>query len=281
MDGESQAKPNVPLPNPFGVKQEYWERLQGMRLMDDALMRAALDENIEATQCILRIILKKEDLVVIRVKAQVNYKNLYGHSLTIDIDAVDSDNVIYDIEIERNKYRAAPERLRYHAAIRDVHSLGESEDFKKLPTSIIIFITEEDRWKKGLPLYHVRRKIDETDEDFGDRCTFIYVNGAYTGDDKIGQLMADFRESDPSKMRFPELANRVRALKTSDEGVKTMCKAMEITYKEGLWDGYARSVRSLMKKHGLTLEEAMDEVEIPAKDRQDFMEYMEQHKEVA
>ena len=68
---------------------------------------------------------------------------------------------------------------------------------------------------------------------------------------------------------------------TSDEGVKTMCKAMEITYKEGLWDGYARSVRSLMKKHGLTLEEAMDEVEIPAKDRQDFTENMERHKEVA
>ena len=278
MDGE--AKPNVP-PNPFGVKQEYWERLQGMRLMDDALMRAALDENIEATQCILRIILKKEDLVVTRVKAQVNYKNLYGHSLTIDIDAVDSDNVIYDIEIERNKYRASPERLRYHAAIRDVHSLGESEDFKKLPTSIIIFITEEDYWKKGLPLYHVRRKIDETDVDFGDRCTFIYVNGAYTGNDEVGQLMADFRESDPAKIYYPELASRVKALKTSDEGVKIMCNAMEITYKEGLWDGYARSIRSLMKNQHVTFEEAMDILEIPAEDRQAFMAYMLDHKEVA
>lgn len=46
MDGEKQ--PYVPA-NPFGVKQEYWERIQGMRLLDDALMRAALDGNIEAT----------------------------------------------------------------------------------------------------------------------------------------------------------------------------------------------------------------------------------------
>ena len=278
MDGEKQ--PCVPA-NPFGVKQEYWERIQGLRLMDDVLMRAALDGNIEATQCILRIILEREDLTVISVKAQVNYKNLYGRSLTIDIDAVDSDGVMYDIEIERSKYRATPKRLRYHAAVRDTQFLKEGEDVEKLPVSYIIFITEKDVRNMGRPLYNVCRKYEETGETFEDDCRFIYANGAYVGNDEIGRLMADFRETDPSKMHHPELARRVSDLKTSDEGVKKMCNAMEITFKEGIWEGYARSIRSLMKKHGFTLEEAMDDVEIPVEDRQGFTEYMIDHKEVA
>ncbi|MBQ9347296.1 MAG: PD-(D/E)XK nuclease family transposase [Oscillibacter sp.] len=280
MDAESQAKPEI-APNPFGVKQEYWERLQGMRLMDDALMRAALDENIEATQCILRVILKKEDLVVTRVKAQVNYKNLYGRSLTIDIDAVDSDGVAYDIEIERSKYRATPKRLRYHAAIRDTQFLKEGEDVEKLPVSYVIFITEKDVRNMGLPLYNVCRKYEETGETFEDDCRFIYVNGAYVGTDEIGKLMADFRETDPSKMHHPELARRVRDLKTSDKGVKTMCKAMEDSYNEGRIETYVRSIRTLMKRHGYTMEEAMDDLEIPAKDREDCKAYIEQNKQVA
>lgn len=278
MDGEKQ--PYVPA-NPFGVKQEYWERIQGMRLLDDALMRAALDGNIEATQCILSVILERDDLTVISVKAQVNYKNLYGRSLTIDIDAVDSDGAAYDIEIERSKYRATPKRLRYHAAVRDTQFLKEGEDVEKLPVSYIIFITEKDVRNMGRALYNVCRKYEETGETFEDDCRFIYVNGAYVGDDEIGKLMADFRETDPSKMHHPELARRVRDLKTSDEGVKKMCNAMEITYKEGLWDGYARSIRSLMKTHGFTMEEAMDGIGIPVEDRQAFTEYMIDHKEVA
>ena len=202
MDEGNQANPYIP-PNPFGVKQEYWERIQNMRLMDDAFMRAALKDNIEAAQLILRIILDKPDLKVVRIKTQVEVKNLYGRSIWMDADVMDSKGNLFDVEMERDKYRASPKRLRYHSAMRDTSSLKEGEDFEKLPTSYIIFVTEEDRWGKGLPLYHVDRKIEETGEDFGDCCHFIYVNGAYKGDDPIGLLMADLRERDPNKMHYP------------------------------------------------------------------------------
>ena len=62
--GESVSANRYAPPNPFGVNQKYWERIQGMRLMDDALMTAALDHNIDATQLILRVILEKDDLVI-------------------------------------------------------------------------------------------------------------------------------------------------------------------------------------------------------------------------
>lgn len=139
MDGEKSTKPYMP-PNPFGVKQEYWERIQNMRLLDDTFMSAAFDNNIEATELMLRLIIGKDDLKVLSAKAQVEYKNLYGHSLRMDVDAVDSDDDKIDIGVERTKSRAHPKRLRYHSAIRDVNSLQRGQDFTKLPTSYVIII---------------------------------------------------------------------------------------------------------------------------------------------
>ena len=290
MAGEKQAQPYMP-PNPFGVKQKYWERIQNMRLLDDTFMTAAFDNNIEATQLLLRVIIEKADLKVVSAKAQVEFKNLYGHSLRMDVDAVDDEDHKYDIEVERNRNRASPERLRYHSAIRDVNSLKPGQDFKELPTSYIIFITEEDYWGEGRPLYHASRKIKENGRELGDRTHFIYVNGKYEGEDPIGLLMADFRESDPAKMHYAELAKRVNALKNSEEEVKKMCQAMEITYNEGLVEGraegrvegraegYARIIRRRMRRLGLSVAAAMDDLEIPEEDRQACAEYMERQQE--
>lgn len=282
MAREKQAQPYMP-PNPFGVKQEYWERIQNMRLLDDTFMTAAFNNNIEATQLLLRLIIKKADLKVIRAKAQVEYKNLYGHSLRMDVDAIDDDKQEYDIEVERGRYRAYPERARYHSAIRDASSLKPGGTFHDLPTSYVIFITETDIYGRGFSLYHFDRTMKETGEAFGDRAHIIYVNGEYEGEDPIGLLMADFRESDPTKMHYAELAKRVNALKNSEEEVKKMCQAMEITYNEGLRDGllkgYAKSVQSLMRKLGHSSEQAMDALDIPTEDRQACAEYMAHKQE--
>ena len=226
-------------PNPFGVNQKYWERIQGMRLMDDTLMTAALDGNIPATQLILRVILEKDDLEITDVKSQVEYKNLYGHSLRLDVAATDSEENQYDIEIQRARSGAKPERARYHSALMDAHSLKADEDFDKLPTTFVVFITEKDYWKKGFPLYHFDRIMRESGDDFGDRAHIIYANGEYSGEDSVGLLMKDFRESDPERIYFPELAERVTALKNSEDEVKKMCQAMEITYQEGREEGRA------------------------------------------
>ena len=286
MSDVTAAKPYMP-PNPFGVNQKYWERLQGMRLMDDALMTAALDGNIPATRLILRIILEKDDLEITGVKSQVEYKNLYGRSLRLDVAATDSEKNQYDIEIQRARSGAKPERARYHSAMIDAGSLEADQDFDRLPTTYIIFITEKDYWKEGLALYHVDRKIKETGKDFGDRAHIIYANGEYGGEDSVGLLMKDFRESDPERMRFPELAERVTALKNSEDEVKKMCQAMEDTYAEGREEGRAEgraegreegerlgfdkgvinSIRNLMATTQWAAEQCMDALKVPETQR--------------
>ncbi|MBP5717641.1 MAG: PD-(D/E)XK nuclease family transposase [Abditibacteriota bacterium] len=295
MDGgkpqeETSASERFQHPKPFGVNQVYYERIQNMRLMDDTLMTAALDGNIEATQFLLRTILKMPNLIVTRSKSQVEFKNLFGHSLRMDVDARTEEDERIDIEVERDKYRASPERSRYQLAIRDASFLPQGENFKKLPTTYLVFITETDYWGDGLAVYHVDRKVRENDKYFNDRAHIVYVNGSYVGDDEIGRLIADLRESNPDKMRNPELANRVRALKNSETEVRKMCKAMEITFEEGRKDGHAegrkegriealvQSIRNLMNRHGQTADESMDDLAIIGDERDACIAYMVAHQ---
>lgn len=55
---------------------------------------------------------------------------------------------------------------------------------------------------KNLPLYHIERKITETDELFDDGSHIIFVNGQYVNPDDIGKLMHDFRCTDANKMNY-------------------------------------------------------------------------------
>ena len=265
--------PYIP-PNPFGIKQTYWERIWRMRLLDDTLMTAALDNNIEAVQLILRIILGKDDLNVLSVHTQREYKNLYGHSVRLDVEATDSAGKLYNIEVQRDEHGAEPERARHNSALMDAHTLKTGEKANKLPETYVVFITEKDFYGRGFPVYHIDRVIAETGEMFGDRAHIVYANGAYVGEDDMGRLMADFRNRNPNEMYFSALANRVRSLKYSEKGVRDMCRAMEITFEEGRAEGRAEDVRHVMRTLGLSLEKAMDALEIPLGERRKYEEML-------
>lgn len=46
--------------------------------------------------------------------------------------------------------------------------LKEGQAFSELKDSYIIFIYKHDKFKIGLPLYHIDRYIKETEQLFGD-----------------------------------------------------------------------------------------------------------------
>ena len=280
MDQANSAKqaPYRP-PNPFGIKPAYWERILEMRLLDDLFMRAALDDNPEAVQLILRIILEKPDLIVKSVHTQREYKNLYGHSVRLDVEATDSEGKLYNIEIQRSDEGAAPERARFNSALLDTHALQSGQDAANLPETYVVFITENDLWKRDIAVYHIDRVIAETGEKFGDRAHIVYANGAYRGETAIGRLMADFRAKDPETMYYSALAERVRHLKYSETGVSHMCRAMESLVQEerelAIRIGRAEDLRSIMDNTNWPLDRAMAILNIPMEERQKYRELLE------
>ncbi len=208
--------------------QEDLQRIRGFRLIDDDFMNACFDNNIEGTELILRIILNKPDLQVKSVETQKVMKNLLGRDIWLDIDATDSNNIEYDIEVQRADKGADRKRARYHSSILDAHLLKPNEDFADLPETYVIFITENDVIGKNQPIYTIERQITNIDEPFNDGEHIVYVNGANKDSaTELGKLMHDFFCTDPDDMHFKELADKVRYFKEDEKGVAAMCKVME------------------------------------------------------
>ena len=101
----------------------------------------------------------------------------------------------------------------------------------------MIFITAGDPFGEHLPIYHIDRIIEETGNPFQDQSHIIYVNSDIRGDTALGRLMHDFHCQRADEMYSQVLAERVRELKETQEGVDHMCQEMEKIYREGRKEG--------------------------------------------
>ena len=176
---------------------------------------------------LLQIILKREDLKVCEVHGQYSIKNLQGRSVRLDILAVDEQNRAYNIEVQRSDRGASEKRARYNSNLLDANLTSSGSSYDALNEAYVIFITENDVLKAGLPIYHIHRMVEETGAVFNDQSHIIYVNSQIKDESALGKLMHDFFCTDAKDMFYPVLANRVQYFKQDAKGVATMCRAME------------------------------------------------------
>ena len=265
------------------VKQE-WERVNSLvdtlTLFDDELMGRVFDKNTKATELVLRLILGR-NIKVISVNGQKEIRNakVGGRNIILDVHAIDVAGEEMNIEVQGGSEGAHVRRARYHSSMLDTGMLKESQPLKELKDSYVIFIYKRDKFGKGLPLYHVDRYIKETEETFGDGSHIIYVNGSYNGDDAIGKLVSDFHQTDSENMYYSELADGVEHYKETEKGRGNMSEAVEKYARE-----YAEecvivekitSVKNLMNNMKLTLEQALNALGIPDKDREQIINQLQ------
>ena len=188
------------------------------------MMRAALQDQIELVQYILRIIMRMPKLKVTHMETQ---KDLLqpgqGRSLTLDVWAVDADGTQYNIEIQRDSRGAAGSRARYHGAAIDTAALRANQKMTELPKTRIIFITENDCIGDGKLLHRFAMRDIEDGMPLDTGQEILYLNTAYegdvrAGDEELAALAHDFRCTDPEKMQLAPLADRMRFLKDTEKG---------------------------------------------------------------
>ena len=211
------------------LQKTFSERIPQLCLMDDEFFCAVFDGDIECTEYVLRIIMGIDNLKVKTAVVQKAEMNLRGRGARFDVLA-EADGVYYDIEVQRTDRGAAPRRARFNSSILDTNLLNKGEDFDRLPETYIIFITERDVLKGGLPIYHVNRKIEETNEHFNDGSHIIYVNGENRAETPLGLLMRDFFNRDHEQMNRSILRKRSQYFKTTDMGVKKLSLIMQDIY---------------------------------------------------
>ena len=225
----------------------YYEKLVAeLTMMSDMFMRNVLNI-LECAEYVLRVITENDDLELTEVVVQKDYKNLQGRSAVLDCVAVNGRKEIYDIEVQQEKAGAGPKRLRYHSSIIDAHSLFAGEDFEKLPESKVIFIVDEEVENEVAPILHIKRTVRETGRDYNDKSEIIYINARMKENTDLGRLMHDFHCTKAEDMYSKVLAERVRVLKETQEGVEIMCKEMDKIYKAGELIGEERGKETAMK----------------------------------
>ena len=211
------------------IKENDLQRIKELRLMDDDFFSEALDGKTKAVEYILNTILERDDIKVKSTKAQVEYKSATKRSIKLDIQAEDVHGKLMDIEIQRSDRGSGVRRARFHSSMIDRTLLSKGEDFEDLVDTYVIFITENDKFGKGVPLYHIERRIKEMDNAlFGDGAHILYVNGEYRNlEHPVGSLMHDFNCKDAKDMVNPLLAEEVRYLKETEGGQNQMCRLLE------------------------------------------------------
>lgn len=220
--------------------QEDLQRLRGFRLLDDDFMTKVF-EDISCAELLRRIILNDEGIRVLEAHSQRGIKNLQGRSVKLDILAVDSHNRVFNVEVQRSDRGAGAKRARYNSALIDANVTEPGDQYEDLNETFVIFITENDVMKAGLPIYHIDRVVRETGKLFEDEEHIIYVNSQIKDETKLGRLMHDFSCTDAKDMYNKVLADRVRYFKEDERGVEIMCREMEImrnqAHEEGIEKG--------------------------------------------
>ena len=240
-----------------------------LSLLDDNLMTLVFDRNIEATELLLNVILQRNDLKVLEVVGQREYKNPMsgGRSITIDIYAVDGNGKVYDVEVQHAPEGADPHRARFHSSMVDTKMLKAGQEFKEIHDSYVIFITASDVMGAGRALYHVNRVIEETGTYFGDGSHIIYVNGSYKDDnDPVGRLMHDFRCLSSADMFYPVLARAVEYFKETEGGREVVCQIFEDLAEKWVIEEKKESARRMIASGKLTEEEIAEYAGLPVEE---------------
>ena len=244
--------------------EKYLQTLENYRPIDDDFFTKLFQDNIPLAEKVLRIITDVKDLHLTSIKTQETLKKLAG-SRSVRFDAFGHDNLNreFDIEVQRADSGASPKRARYHSSSIDTNYLKAGQDFDVLPTTYVIFITENDIFGKNELIYRFERMDKKLGLSFDDEAHIIYVNGAYNNPNdtsELAKLVHDFRCSNADEMYTQLLAERTLYFKETPEGVSEMCKAMEEMQKtaraEGKKEGILETLVSLVKDGILTLAEA-------------------------
>jgi hypothetical protein len=215
-----------------------------------------------ALETTLRTLLKKKDLIVTEVRIQYSIRNLVSHSVILDVLAEDSTGKLYNIEVQVKNEDDYQKRSRYNQANIDTSFLRKGKDYSELPEVYIIFITSFDIFKKSDVCYKIDRVLSGYGEVVDNGVHEYYFYTKANDGSEIAKLLHYFEHTDVNNDDFGALSDAVKLYKTTEEGVSHVCDEVRKYGDDRAECAKAqeqvRAITSLIKRKGLSLEEALD-----------------------
>lgn len=221
-----------------------------------------------AYECILSIILDEPGLELQEVKAEQVILNKAGkRAIRLDAWARAKDNRQFDTEMQNDSSSdSVPKRIRYYQGLLDTPILkaGKDTKYRELPSTVIIFITQEDIFHKNLAKYTFTEQCEEIQGlHLGDGTTKIFLNMSSKNGSKelvsLLQYMKDTRLDNPDIIekdeRLVELDGIVTEIKESEEWEAVQMDLIEFGIEkgktEGKVEGMAEAVINCLEDYGI------------------------------
>ena len=150
-------------------------------------------------------------------------------------------------------------RSRYYQSMLDTPILksGKETRYKNLPSTVIIFITQEDIFGRDLTKYTFTEQCKEIEDlELEDGTTKIFLNmTSKNGSNELVSLlqyMKDTRIDNPDIIvkdsRILELDQIVQEVKASEEWEAVKMNILEIGIENGIQQGEQKKLRELVEK---------------------------------
>ncbi|MBO5158993.1 MAG: Rpn family recombination-promoting nuclease/putative transposase [Lachnospiraceae bacterium] len=245
-------------------------------LSDFALFLSVM-KNPKAYQCVLSIFMEEPGIELAEVKVEQVVLNKVGkRAIRLDAWAKSTDNRQFNMEMQNDsKGDDLRKRSRYYQSMLDTPILksGKETRYKHLPSTVIIFITQEDIFGRDLAKYTFTERCKEVEDlELEDGTTKIFLNmTSKNGSQELVSLlqyMKDTRIDNPNITRLDsriwKLDCIVQEVKASEEWEAVKMNILEIGIEKGTQIGIQQKLLEQVEKKlkkGCSVEEIADMLE--------------------
>lgn len=231
-----------------------------LNLSDFALFLSVMQKK-EAYECTLSIIMDEKDLRLKEVKVeQVVLNRLGKRAIRLDAWALDLNDRRFNMEMQNDTQSDdVRKRSRYYQGLLDspVLKSGKKTKYRQLPSTVIIFITQEDIFGKDRAMYTFTEQCEEEEglklED-GTKKIFLNMKSKNGRPELISllQYMKNTQMDNPEMPvkdgRIKKLDKIVREVKQSEEWEAVKMNILEIGLKKGEELGIERGLEQGLER---------------------------------
>ena len=258
--------------------EENFELLEGYQfnLSDFALFLSVMKDP-RAYRCVLSVLMDEPDIELQDVKVEQVVLDKSGkRAIRLDAWAKSVDNRQFNMEMQNDaRQDDLRKRSRFYQGMLDTPILksGKETRYRMLPSTVIIFITQEDIFRKDRAKYTFTEQCEEVPDlklDDGTTKIFFNMESKNGAPELISMLsyMKDTRLNNPDILvkdkRIVELNDIVEEVKDSEEWEAVKMNILEIGIEKGMQQGAEKKMLELVEKKlkkGQTISQIADALE--------------------
>lgn len=237
--------------------EENFELLEGYQfnLSDFALFLSVMKDP-RAYRCVLSVFMDEPDIELQDVKVEQVVLNKSGkRAIRLDAWAKSVDNRQFNMEMQNDvRQDDLRKRSRFYQGMLDTPILksGKETRYRMLPSTVIIFITQEDIFGRDRAKYTFTEQCEEVPDlklDDGTTKIFFNMESKNGAPELISMLsyMKDTRLNNPDILvkdkRIVELNDIVEEVKDSEEWEAVKMNILEIGIEKGIEQGLQQGLQ--------------------------------------